>query len=90
MRANGNHTPKPEACWLALGLVVWAIAIALGRRRRADFIDALERVAHHQEGKSRVVGFGPPNARRGRLTQASLVATAWALRLVADLRAALE
>lgn len=85
--ANGtNHRPKPDPQWVALGIVVWAVAVALGSKRRKVFIEALDELTDDHATRRRVIGFDPPQARSRALSQSVLVAAAWLNRLVTDLK----
>lgn len=84
--ANGNGMPKPDAMWIALGIVILALAEALEDGLGRRFIDALERRAAEHQDPQRVVAFGPMRSGRQALTQASRTAAAWVGRLAAELR----
>jgi hypothetical protein len=90
MAREPNHMPPPEPIWVALGLAIWAVAIALGDRRRGLFIDALERVASDQVAKRRIVAVHQPDGRRRAVTASVQVAASYVTRIVAQLRAAHE
>jgi hypothetical protein len=88
MASNGtNHRPKPEPVWIALGIVVWAVAVALGPKRRQAFIDTLAELTDDHAARRRVIGFEPPQSRSRALSQSVLVAAAWLQRLIGDLKA---
>jgi hypothetical protein len=85
---NGNGMPPADAVWLALGIVIWAMARALGERRRALFIDALEALASDINALRRIIA---PLGERHHLTQmpqAQRIAGEWLRRIVVQLRAA--
>lgn len=90
MGNHTNHMPKAEPHWIALGIVVWSVAIALGPKRRRVFIEALEDLAAEHAARGRVVAFGPHNARNAKLSHASRVAAVWLQRLTAALKVALK
>jgi hypothetical protein len=82
--ANDHDLPKPEAIWIALGIVVWAIAEALEDGRGRRFIDALERrTAEHQRAAA-VAPFG----RRKPTSSATRQAGAWLEKVTQELRTA--
>lgn len=85
--ANGtNHLPKPDPVWVALGIIVAAIAAALGPTRRARFFDAMEELSVEHETRAHVLVF-TRNHRRD-LPRSAKVASHWLNRLVVELRAA--
>ena len=88
MTNGGNHLPKPEAIWVALAIVVWAIAAALGPRRRAGFIDAMAAATAQHEARERVLAFGRNGAHSREMSRSVRAATAWLRRLEAALRTA--
>jgi hypothetical protein len=88
MATNGNHLPRPEAIWIALAFVVWAVAAALGAQRRARFIDALAAVTQNEDARRRVVAINSTNGRRRAVTANVQVAVTYVSRIVAELRAA--
>jgi hypothetical protein len=88
MTHNGtNHMPKPEPYWIALGIVVWSMAVALGPKRRRMFLDAMEALTEEHVSRRRVIAFRPLNARSRNLPQATLIAAAYLRRLVEGLKA---
>jgi hypothetical protein len=90
MASDRPEFPRPEAIWIALGIVVWAIAEALEDGRGRRFLDALERRTAEQAGALRVVPFGPPSPDDRTLGAASRLAAAWLRRLAAELRNAMK
>lgn len=83
---GGNHLPAPTAIWIALAVIAFAVAVALGSRRRIRFIEAIEKLVAEHEARTRVVGFGRPQARSAAMTRAIRPAAAWLHRLAAELR----
>ena len=92
MSPNGNGFPKPEPALIVIGMVIWAIAVALGPQRRARFIEALAEQVESEEGRRRVVSITTANATtnggRRALTQAVNFSARFVGRIVAELRAA--
>lgn len=86
--ANGNGLPKPEPVWVALSLIVWAVAAALSAQQRSRFIDTLDSLAKDQEARRQVVAINVTNGRRRALTQSVQVAARFIERIVVELRAA--
>lgn len=85
--ANGNNgLPKPDPSWIALGIVVLALMEALEDGLGRRFLDALERRSAEHKAPERVIAFGPVQANRRALAEASRTAAAWVGRLAADLR----
>lgn len=80
--------PPPSAIWVALGIVVWAVAEALEDGRGKRFLDALERRAAEHENARQIVAFGPVRTGKPALTQATRAAAAWVGRVAAVLRSA--
>lgn len=78
--------PKPTAIWIALGIVILALAEALEDGLGRRFLDALERRAAEHKDPQRVVVFGAVRANRAEVTQESRTASEWVGRLAADLR----
>lgn len=90
MRPNGsNHFPKPEPVWVVLGIVVWAVAVALGPKRRRVFIDTLDELTAEHAARGRVVAFGTHSARSRALSSSARTGAAYLQRLIAALRTAL-
>lgn len=85
MSQNGNGLPKPEPLWIALGIVVAAMAESLSPRRRALFFAALRTLTDEHEARSRVVVFGSARNHRRDLPQSVRVAIAWLRRLIVEL-----
>lgn len=86
--AQNNGLPRPEAIWIALGIVVWALAEALEDGRGRRFLAALDRLADEHAAQGRIVAFDPP-VRGGRaMSHAARVAATWVSRIAAELRAA--
>jgi hypothetical protein len=85
---RGNGFPKAEAIWLALAIVIWAVAEALEDGRGERFIAALERRADEHEALRRVVTFGTTDGQRSMLRRHAGVASQWLSRVAAELRAA--
>lgn len=88
MARNGRHMPEPDPMWIALGFVIWALARALGGRRRDIFIDALSELSGDQQAAHRVVSMHATNGRKRAFTQSVQVAESYIARIVAELRAA--
>ena len=88
MAQNGNRMPDPDAVWIALGMVIWAIALALGGRRRGAFIAALAALTEDQDARRQVVSIHTTNGRKRAFTQSVQVAATYLARIVAELRAA--
>lgn len=74
MAGSTGDMPRPTAIWIALAIVTWATATALGPTRRARFVAALERLAGE-------------HAARDAGRPVNLAAT-WIGRMVSELRAA--
>lgn len=85
MSEQGNGMPRPEAIWIALGIVVAALVEALGPRRRARFFAAMRALADEHETASRVVVFGHALNHRRDLPRSVRVAVAWIRRLIGEL-----
>lgn len=83
--ANGNGLPRPEAIWIALGIVVAAISAARGGKRRRRFIRALRGLIEDHEASSRVVVFGSATTHKRDLPHSIRVATRWLRRLITEL-----
>ncbi len=83
--ANENGLPSPSAIWLALGIIVAAIAETLGPRRKARFFSALRSLADEHERRSGVLVFGHARNHRKLLPQAARIAVAWLRRLTSEL-----
>lgn len=90
MANHSNHFPKPEPALVALGIVVWAMAIALGAKRRRVFIEALEDLTAEHAARGRVIAFGTHSARSRALSHGGRVAAAYLQRLTVSLRSALK
>ena len=88
MARSANHMPEPDAIWIALGFVIWAVARAMGGRRRDLFIDALAELVGDQETRRRVVSLHTTNGRKRAFTRSVQVAETYVARIVAELRAA--
>lgn len=85
MAKNGNGLPPPDAHWVALGIVVAALAEGLGAKRRARFFAALRSLIDDHEASSRVVVFGSATTHRRDLPHSIRVATRWLRRLTTEL-----
>jgi hypothetical protein len=81
---SGHDLPRPEAIWIALGIVVWAIAEALEDGRGRRFIEALERRATEHESGPRVV----PISSRRTPSRDVRQAGAWLAKVAQELRTA--
>jgi hypothetical protein len=81
---NGNGMPRPEPIWIALGIVIFAIAEALEDGRGRRFLDALERRADEHRASPRVV----PLVGQRPTSQASQQASAWVAKIAQELRSA--
>jgi hypothetical protein len=88
MADPGNHTPKPDSHWIALGVVVFALAASMGPNRRRAFIEALEQFTAETEARSRIVAFG--RVHSGAMSRNARTAASWLRRVVSQLRAAFE
>lgn len=85
MSENGwDHLPKPDAIWVALGIVTVAIATALGARRRADFVTALRTLADRHDARERIIAFGRQTNGR-TMSRAVQGGVAWVRRLIVEL-----
>jgi hypothetical protein len=83
---NGNGMPRPEPIWIALGIVIFAIAEALEDGRGRRFLDALERRADEHQTTPTVIPFG---ARRPS-SQAAQMAAIWVSRVAQELRSVIR
>lgn len=83
--ANGNHMPRPEPGWVALGIVVAALAVALGGERRRMFFDAMRRLVEQHETRNRVVVFGSQRNHVRAMSHAIRGGVAWLKRLIVEL-----
>lgn len=77
--------PRPEATWIALGILAAAMIEAIGPRRRRRLFDAMRDLADEHETQSRVVVFGHALKGRRDLPQSVRVAVAWVRRLIVEL-----
>lgn len=85
MSQHWNHMPKPEPIWIALGIVVAAIAAALGAKRRRVFFAALRELVHQHESRERVVSFTAARSQTRAMSQAIRGGAAWLSRLIEEL-----
>lgn len=85
MSNNGNGIPKPEPVWIALGIVVAALATALGAQRRRVFFDALRTMVEQHENRSNVAVFGSLRFNGRNMSQAIRGGVAWLKRLIVEL-----
>lgn len=86
--SEDDEMPPPEAIWVALALVTWAIAIALAPTVRGRFIQALANLAAEHEARGRFITFSPPSRRASNLPRATRLAVAWVRSILSELRAA--
>lgn len=83
---NGSDgMPKPEAIWVALGIVVVAVAVALGSRQRALFFDALRMLIAEHESRERIVVFGRAGRNGRTMSNAIRGGVAWLRRLIVEI-----
>lgn len=80
--------PPPEAIWMALGLIAWAVAMALAPTVRGRFMNALEMLSEQHEARWRVVSFPPPSLKTGDMSHATRIAIAWVRSILDEFRAA--
>lgn len=85
MSERENGMPRPEAGWIALGIVVAAMIEAIGPRRRVRFFAAMRALADQHETQSRIVVFGHALNGRRDLPRSVRVAVAWIRGLIAEL-----
>lgn len=85
MAGNGNHMPKPEAIWIALGITIAATAIALGPKRRPTFFAAFRTLIAQHESRERVVSFDAGRNHRRAMSQSIRASVSWLLRLIVEL-----
>jgi hypothetical protein len=83
-----HELPPPEAIWLALGMVTWAIAAALAPKARARFLDALTRLTDEHSARQRIIALSSVTPKTGNLSRGVRLAVAWIRRILAQLRAA--
>lgn len=82
---NGNGMPKLEPIWLALGIVVWAIASAMAAPMRARFIKALETIIKEHEDRRRIVAFDRRSLGKREVSRIIRVAIVFLRRLLEGL-----
>lgn len=88
MARNGNHLPRPEAIWIALGIVVFAIVRTMSRKKRALFIAELKSLVAEHEGADRVIAFGSRARWNGGMLNAIRGGVFWIRRLIVELERA--
>jgi hypothetical protein len=87
MAETDDHMPPPDPVWLTLGILIFAIAAALGPTRSAAFIAALDEQAAGQASRRRVIAIHATDGRRRAVTRSVQVAATFVARIVAELRA---
>lgn len=85
MSQDSNPLPQPESHWIALGIVVAALAIALGRKRRAVFFQALRRITSEHEARERIAVFGQAKGNGRTMSNAIRGGVSWLSRLIVEL-----
>jgi hypothetical protein len=85
--AENKQMPPPDPIWIALGIVIWALAEALGEKRRPQFIAALERIAADHSARGKIVSLHI-NGRRRSVAASAKVASNYITRIVGEMRAA--
>jgi hypothetical protein len=81
------HMPRPEPIWVALSILIWALAETLGPTRRARLLGAMARYCEADELRRRVTALHLRNGRRRAVSQSAQVACAWITRIVVELGA---
>lgn len=82
--------PRPEPYWIALGIVVAAIAISQGPKRRRLFLRALRELTEQHESRTRVVSFDTRRNHTRALSHSIKGSAAWMYRLIEELETAPE
>lgn len=89
MSQPSNHMPKPEPVWIALGIVVAAVAVTLsvmlGERATRVFFDAMRQMIAAHENRERVVVFGATGRNGRTMSNAIRGGVAWLKRLIVEL-----
>lgn len=88
MARNGNHMPKPDAVWVALGIVAFATMLSLPPKRRRVFLDALATLAAQSDSSDRVIAFGARKRWNGTMSQSIRSGVFWLKRLIVELERA--
>lgn len=90
MTRNGNHMPKPDEFWIALGILVAAWVETTTPKQRRQFIAALERHAAEHENSVRVIVFGSRRRWNGGMSSAIRGGVSWVKGLIIELKRAVD
>lgn len=90
MPQTGEHMPKPEPIWIALGILVAAYFMTLGARRRRAFLAAVSDMADAHERMERIVAFEVRRNHARAMSHSIRGGVAWIRRLVSELETAPE